>query len=200
MVKKLTRTAQLEAARAFAAAHDPDPDHAEHVRGNSLILFDAFQELHGLGARERFLLEAAAILHDIGYATRPEQHQKGSRDLILASELESFTPKELAVIACIARYHGKNLPKTSHKVYKDLRKSEQEVVRKLAAIIRIADGLDRSHSGTATPGAITRTEDAVTLCVPQGASDYDIDAAARKADLFGNVFGMQFRIIVARGS
>lgn len=200
MSKKQERTAQLNAARAFAATRDPDPDHAENVRKNSLVLFDTLQALHGLGAKERFLLEAAALLHDTGYATRPAEHQKGSRDVIIASHLPGFTPNELTVIACVARYHGKNRPKPTHKIYADLRKSSQERVRKLAALIRIADGLDRTHSGNTEPNTIEATKDAVTLRVRGGASQQDLDAAARKADLFEDVFGVRFQIAVARQS
>lgn len=195
MVKKSDQTAIRE-ARKFGRAHDPDTEHADQVTRTSLALFDALRELHGLGTRERVLLEATALMHDVGYETRPEQHQKGSRDLILDSKLSGFSPRELMVMACIARYHGSKEPDPDHKVYRDLSEGDQRVVNWLAAILRIADGLDRSHSGSAGSVSVERKGDLVRVLVHQRVpAPDDIAGAVRKAGLFEHVFGTRIEIV-----
>ncbi|HUW61273.1 MAG TPA: HD domain-containing protein [Candidatus Bathyarchaeia archaeon] len=180
----------------FAAAHDPDPAHSRQVAQNSLALFDALADLHQLDARARTLLHAAAILHDVGYSIDPASHHKQSRDLILGSGITDFSPHDLAVIACIARYHRKALPDPSHKVYRDLDSPSQQLVNRLAAILRIADGLDRSHAASARAIRVTRTQSALSIHVHQEPpSPADIQAALKKADLFEREFGLKVEII-----
>ena len=198
MKKRTTkrRDAQTEAAREFAQAHDPDPEHAFQVCKNSLALFDALEDLHGLGKEERFLLEAAALMHDTGYEKCPMQHHKGSRDLILASNLEGFSSRELAMVACIARYHRKGPPQPSHKAYGDLEKADRETVRRLAAILRVADGLDRCHMQSFGSLRAKQSHDRVSLYVRQRACNpTDIETAIRKGDLFEEVFGVKLEIV-----
>ena len=191
----IQRSASIKAAKAFMHAHDPDPDHALHVCRNSLALFDAFQDLHGLGKHERFLLEAAALMHDTGYANRPMQHHKGSRDLILASDLDGFSSRELAIVACIARYHRKGDPKPSHSGYKELEKNDQETVTKLAAILRVGDGLDRTHSGLTTLFRVEQTHKSAILYVRQNiSSGIDVATAKGKATLFERVYDLKLEI------
>ena len=205
----------IEDTEQFAAAHDPDPAHSRHVAQNSLALFDALADLHQLDARARAgkkpapqmcrrdartttrtLLHAAALLHDVGYALDPASHHKQSRDLILGSGITDFLPQDLAVIACIARYHRKGLPDPSHKVYRDLDAQSQQLVNRLAAILRIADGLDRSHAGSARAIRVTRSRGAVSIHVQQEPpSPADIQAALKKADLFAQAFGVKVEII-----
>ena len=194
-------------AEQFAAAHDPDPAHSRHVAQNSLALFDALGRppsvvggvpLFAIADLDhaRTLLQAAAILHDVGYSIDPDSHHKQSRDMILTSGITDFSPQDLAVIACIARYHRKTLPDTSHKVYRDLDAQSQQLVNQLAAILRIADGLDRSHAGSARSIRVTRSRDTVSIHVQQEpASPADIEAARKKADLFEREFGLKVEII-----
>ena len=187
--------AHRSGAQQFAAAHDPDPAHSRHVLKNSLALFDALADLHELDARARKLLEAAAILHDVGYSVDPDTHHKQSRDMILDSGIKDFPPNDLAVIACIARYHRKTLPDPHHKVYRDLDAESQQLVNRLAAILRIGDGLDRSHAGSARTIRVTRSRGSVSIRVRQKPpSPIDIEAARKKADLFEQVFDLKVEI------
>jgi len=180
----------------FADAHDPDSDHAEQVCARSLELFDLLKELHGLGARERSLLEATAILHDVGYDCNPKSHQKGSRKLILDTQLEGFSRKEIEIMACVARYHGKREPKPTDKVYRDLDPNDQSVANKLAAILRITDGLDRCHENSAEALRIEKTGKTIHLYVRQDTPNpIDIDGALRKSEFFEKVFGVKPAII-----
>jgi exopolyphosphatase/guanosine-5'-triphosphate,3'-diphosphate pyrophosphatase len=186
---KLNKIEIIENMRAFARVRDPEPEHSRNVVRNSLALFDALNSLHNLGERERFLLEAASLMHDIGYANRPLQHNKGSRDLILACGVEGLPEIELKIIACIARYHRGVGPFPTHKVYRDLNDPEQKLVCKLAAILRIADGMDRSHSGNTLLSGVELLPGEVVLQF-QGAAALELDAqaASRKADLFATAY------------
>jgi exopolyphosphatase/guanosine-5'-triphosphate,3'-diphosphate pyrophosphatase len=134
-------------------------------------------------------------LHDTGYSNRPAQHHKGSRDLIVASDIEGFSRRELAVIACVARYHRKALPAKSHSVYADLDAADQALVRKLAAILRIADGLDRSHCASVESISVTQERGVVRIGVKQRAPHpVDIETAVRKGDLFEQTFGVKLEV------
>lgn len=187
---------RIEAARAFARKHDPDPAHAGQVCKLSGLLFDALGDLHGLGDTERLLLQAAALMHDVGYDARPGQHHKGSRDLILASHLEGFTRKQLMVMACVARYHRKGLPEDDHKVYRDLDEKGRATVRKLASLLRIADGLDRSHVSSAEFVHVDRLSKGIRFSVIQRSQNRaDIEAALKKSDLFEEVYKLGVEII-----
>ena len=160
-------------------------------------LFSATRELHGLGASDERLLVAAALLHDLGWAVRPEAHHKGSRDIILGIPLRGFSEEERAMIACLARYHRRAHPSDRHKVYRDLTAPAREKVRKLAAILRIADGLDRTHAATVKRLETRREGPVLTILVQQvPRSAIDLMGAQRKKGLFEAVFGVE---VVIRG-
>lgn len=186
----------IQEAQAFAAGHDSDPAHFGQVCRNALALFDMLRDLHGLGPSARVLLHAAALMHDTGYGTGAAKHNKASRDLILGAKLTGLSIRELMTIACIARYHSGSEPDPDHKVYRDLKPKEQEKVSRLAAILRIADGLDRSHAQSAQALQVEHHASVVRIRVkqPQAHPD-DIDAALRKGRFFETVFGVKLEIV-----
>jgi len=186
----------LASVEAAMRRYDPDPAHALCVARLSAALFDALEDLHGLGRTARRVLVAAALLHDTGYANRPLDHHKGSRDLIVGLDIEEFSPRERQQIACVARYHRKSHPKASHKVYRDLSAKDQSVVRRLAALLRIADGLDRLHAGTAAAVRFEGGRDGARLYVRQSQPDVEgLWAASHKALLFEEVFDTSLEIV-----
>ncbi|NIA15623.1 MAG: HD domain-containing protein [Nitrospiraceae bacterium] len=190
------RDAGIQTALAFAEEHDPDLDHAVQVAENSLALFDATRGLHGLGDWERMLLHAAALMHDVGYENRPDKHHKGSRDLILESGLDEFSPRELMMIACVARYHRKAEPLPGHSVYRDLDETDRAVVERLAALIRIGDGLDRTHAGAMQGVRVERTGAGICFHLKQRRyNETDIWGGMRKRGLFERVFGLAVEIV-----
>lgn len=185
----------LRATHQLLEAHDPSPEHAKHVAKNALRLFDLAAGLHGLGRKERRTLEAGALLHDIGLADGALQHHKRARDLIMKSELPGFSKDEHKIIACVARYHRKAPPAPSHRFYKDLSEEHRLVVRKLSSLLRIADGLDRSHSCTTTPSRLDVCGRAAVLVIEQEQrSEVDVWGGMRKRDLFESVFGVTLEI------
>ncbi|NBC15874.1 MAG: HD domain-containing protein, partial [Bacteroidetes bacterium] len=122
-----------------------DKQHAEQVSTLALHLFDATRSVHGLGFAERELLEYAGLLHDVGYLISRSGHHKHGRYLILNADLHGFLPHEIDIMAYTVRYHRKALPKKKHKGFQKLPKKRRRTIRKLGALLRLAEGLDRSH-------------------------------------------------------
>ncbi len=130
----------------FAASCHVDEQHSTHVAALSLTIFDSLAPLFKMKASEKRLLEAAAILHDCGYFISYGSHHKHSYHLIRHAELFSFSPRERELIAQIARYHRKSLPKKKHETFQSLKERDQITVARLGGILRLADGLDRRRS------------------------------------------------------
>lgn len=120
--------------------------HSQQVAKLALKIFDQTHSLHKLGFQEREYLEAAALLHEIGLFVSHAQHHRHSYYLIRNSELLGFTENEKEIIANIARYHRKSHPKVKHEGFRKLGADDQKIICRLASILRIADGLDRTHS------------------------------------------------------
>ena len=121
-------------------------DHAQQVARLSLSIFDQTRSVHGLGDQEREWLEYGALLHDIGVHISYERHHRHSYYLIKNGDLRGFTPQEIEVIALVARYHRQATPKKSHEGFGDLSSALRRTVRALASMVRLAEGLDRSHA------------------------------------------------------
>ncbi|MCA9491093.1 MAG: Ppx/GppA family phosphatase [Myxococcales bacterium] len=123
-----------------------DPVHAKTVQERSLELFDALAPLHRLGFVERRVLGCAARVHDIGHYIGGASHNKHGAYLIRNSRLHGFTAPEIDLLALVVRYHRGGKPKPEHPEMATLSPDDQQKVRVLAGILRVADGLDRSHS------------------------------------------------------
>lgn len=187
---------RMRAPREYASAFPLVARHAEHVSRLALDLFDALSEPLGLDPDWRPLLEAAALMHDIGYAVAHEQHNKHSYHMITHAGLPGFSPVERQVIAAIARYHRGPSPKPKHDELRGLGDAERGIVERLAALLRIADGLDRSASQRVRGLAIDLGDEEMTVRV-QGTPPFDaeIHGAERKADLFEAVWGRRVRVV-----
>lgn len=119
------------------------PEHSEFVKNISLKIFDGLKSLHKFTYYERELLEAAALLHDVGYHISHDYHHKHSYYIICQSIMPGFTNDESEVIANIARYHRKSHPKAKHENFLKLTEHKQLIVKILSGILRIAEGTDR---------------------------------------------------------
>ncbi|MBI3857949.1 MAG: Ppx/GppA family phosphatase [Planctomycetes bacterium] len=163
--------------------------HARQVARLSLLMFDALLPVHGLEPRDRELLEYAALLHDAGYWIGAEKHHKHAYYLIREGPLEGFSREEIQVIGLTARYHRGKTPKVRHEDYSKLSREARRRVNALAALLRVGDGLDRSHAGLVKAMDVVLNGSAVTLNL---LSDSDLDlelyAAERRGDLFRKVF------------
>jgi exopolyphosphatase / guanosine-5'-triphosphate,3'-diphosphate pyrophosphatase len=130
----------------LAEMMDEEPAHSAHVARLALALFDATADLHGLGDDARELLEAAALLANVGLFVSHSKHHKHTYYVIRNSDhLSGFNDHEIEMIALVARYHRKSAPTAKHPEFAALRSGDQETVRTLAGILRVAIGLDRTH-------------------------------------------------------
>lgn len=170
-----------------------DELHGRQVARLSLSLFDQLEDLHGLGAPDRELLEYAAMLHDIGEHVAVEGHHKHTAYLIEHGRLRGFDPEEVAVLASLGRFHRRGEPKPSFPPFAQLDGGVQERVTRLVAILRLADGLDRSHLGTVRRVHVMRTRAGeVTLGIEaDGDADLQLWGVRRKRELFERVFGVE---------
>lgn len=166
------------------------PRHVFHVANLALQLFDQLTALHGLGDRDRLVLEAAALLHDIG-ASGPsrDEHHKESARLIREHAWRQFTSSEVELIAQIARYHRKSLPQGDHEDFTALSPEDQRRVEVLAALLRIADGLDRTHQRRVGLTKVQVHDDQIVILL-LGSPEADLERAGadKKADLARRVF------------
>ncbi len=146
-ITRLERDPSLRGALALLDHYQGDRKHSVRVATLAQQLFGALRPIHLLGSEHQRLLAAAALLHDIGYFVAHTNHNKHSAYLIENSELTGFMTSEVAIIANVARYHRSSLPKAKHPYFSVLPAPEQDTVRKLASILRVADALDRDHEG-----------------------------------------------------
>lgn len=140
-------TGVLASCVRLGRKYEFDEPHALTVDRFASQLFDDLWAIHGLTARDRLILRAAATLHDIGDFVRYDGHHKHSYYIIQHSDIMGFSPDERAIVANVARYHRKSLPDPNHPNFRDLDKDGRARVRTLAGILRIADALDREHLG-----------------------------------------------------
>ena len=184
--------------RRLSQQLDPDPHHAEHTARLATELFDRTATLHELGDHARELLEAAAIVHNVGLFISHSSHHKHSYYVVRNSEqMTGFTEHEIELIAVIVRYHRKSLPSDKHPEFAALSKSDQRLVRVLAGLLRVAIGLDRRHAESVHSVRVFIDDDEVRI-EPIGAPDVDLDveiyAARERARLLADGLGVEVRI------
>jgi exopolyphosphatase/guanosine-5'-triphosphate,3'-diphosphate pyrophosphatase len=137
---------------ALRARYDEEPSHSDHVAMLALQIFDGLQSWHKMGARARELLGSAALLHDIGWSQTPDGkgHHKWSAKLIQEYPWKNLKPDEVLLVAQVARYHRKAPPEADHEEFQALKTAAQKSVIVLGGILRLADALDRTHTGKIT--------------------------------------------------
>lgn len=167
--------------------------HSQHVAALALRLFDQTKQLHRLGQQERNCLEYAALLHDVGYLINPRQHHKHAYYLIKNSDLGGLTADEIDVVANVARYHRRATPELKHQGYESLTPRLKRVVRILSALLRIADGLDRTHSSVVQTVNVKSGKTMTIEAIATGEAEMELWAAKNRADLFEQVFRRRVR-------
>jgi putative phosphoesterase len=186
----------LKAVRQLAEECHDEKQHSEHVTSLALNFFDELQSLHELPNEDRFLLNCAALLHDIGWIEGQKGHHKTAMKLILDSQTLPFTDDQRRMIALIARYHRKALPKDSHPLFSQLSAMNKQKIRVLAGILRIADGLDRTHICTVQSVECDLTgKDLLVRYKASGSSPFEMEAAYKKSDLLKLALDKNIRFI-----
>jgi exopolyphosphatase/guanosine-5'-triphosphate,3'-diphosphate pyrophosphatase len=183
------------AALALGRRYRFDEAHAVQVAQLGLSLFDQLKGIHELGTKDRRILLGASLLHDIGQFIAYRKHHKHSMYLILHGELSVYSPAEIRLVALVARYHRGADPKDEHELWRELKEDDQERVIALAALLRVADSLDRQHLQHVTSVRTEVEKDAVILEV-EARGDLLLErwALDRKVKLFEKAFGRAARI------
>jgi exopolyphosphatase/guanosine-5'-triphosphate,3'-diphosphate pyrophosphatase len=186
---------------AFARRYAWDEPHSRLVADLAVALFDQTQHLHRLGAPERELLYFSGLLHDVGTAVAQSAHHKHSLYIIGNADIEGFSDQELRLIANIARYHRKALPSQNHVDYTSLGASDQRLVRRLGALLRLADGLDLDHFQVVEGVRVTDSGGAITLELrSRDEPRLALWAIEQLSDLFESEFGRKVRSMAIRDS
>lgn len=181
----------LRSAESLARKYRVHRAHSAQVTRLSQIIYEATEDLHQLTSHDALLLKCAAITHECGNFIGTRAHQKHSHYIIIHSEIFGLAQKDITLIALIARYHRKSGPRPNHPDFCDLRSTDRMRVTKLAAILRIADALDRSHSSRIGDISIKIDKQKLHLEL-HGITDASAERQAMrsKASLFQDIYGL----------
>jgi exopolyphosphatase/guanosine-5'-triphosphate,3'-diphosphate pyrophosphatase len=172
-----------------------DEPHATQVDRLACQLFDRLTPLHKLGPEDRVLLRVASLSHDIGDFIEYAAHHKHTQYILEHSDLMGLSPEHRRVAGCIARYHRRAAPSPKHEGFGKLSAESQRKVRKLSAILRLADALDRGHRSKVQKLDIAPSAQEVVV-LAHGREDLSLEVwtAERKAALFEETFGRRVRV------
>lgn len=169
-----------------------DIEHSLQVARLSVLLFDKLAELHGLKAHERLLLEIAAILHDVGSFINERKHHLHSFYLVSNSDFIGLGNNDIEIVANLVLYHRESIPTLADRNFAALNRRDRITVYKLAAILRVADALDRSHLQIIDDFDVEVKNDKVFLTsLTSGVYEYEKIALKQKGNLFDSVFGLE---------
>jgi exopolyphosphatase / guanosine-5'-triphosphate,3'-diphosphate pyrophosphatase len=186
---------RIEWARTFARKAHSNERHCEQVANLALQMFDGIKSRYDLPASSRDLLQAAAILHDVGYLISHAKHHKHAYHLIMHGDLPGFSPHEVELIANVVRYHRKAFPRKSHENLAYFDGPDRRLIAQLSGILRIAEGLDRTHSQSITGIKVRALRGRLRISVEAPSlPQIEVADAARKADLFRQAFGTEVEL------
>ncbi len=166
-----------------------DLSHARQVADLALTIFDAVADHYGLPADARRLLEVGALLHNVGMTTDPPQHHVVGRDIVLRQTIDGLNQRDQAIVACLVAFHRKKVRPQQEPSFLGLGKKGQAEALQLSAILRVADGLDYSHSQTTCLLSVEPGDAGLALVLEGPHAAADGAQAVAKADLWLKVFG-----------
>ena len=183
---------RLQAVLQLAQDCEYEMEHTHQVTRLALRLFDELEPLHGLGAEERFWLRCGALLHDIGLIKGARRHHKTSLRIILDTPLLPFDTRERLIVGSIARYHRKALPQETHAHFAALDPADQDNVSILAALLRVADGLDYTHQNLVEDLSCEITPQQIIVhCAVRRAAEVERQRALYKGNLLEQVLNRE---------
>ncbi len=186
---------RLEEIRKTARSSNYNEGHSGQVTKLAMRLFDELGGLHKLGAEERFWLQCAGILHDIGWSEGRKGHHKTSLRIILAEPNLPFDERERNIVGSVARYHRKKFPNKGHPPFAALPRGERQKVKALSAILRVADGLDFTQQSIVKDITCEVSPKTITVnCAVSGEAETEKQRAMKKGDLFEKVFNRDLTI------
>jgi exopolyphosphatase/guanosine-5'-triphosphate,3'-diphosphate pyrophosphatase len=192
------RDLPLRSVLALLRKFQPDEaqlKHARHIAELALALFDGLRSEHGLGDAERRLFHYGTLLHDIGETVGYDGHAEHSAYLIRHGGLRDLDPDEVEMIALVARYHSTGRPKKRHSEVRALDKRRRRMLRWFAAMLRIVEGLDRSHYQLVRGLRVVRRGDGLTVRVDaRRGAGLELWAARRRTDALERLLGMRVRV------
>lgn len=177
-------------SQLLAARYRVDRGHSSHIRRLTMALFDRLQELHGLTRHDRLVLKVAAILHEIGTFISPKNHHRHGQYIILNSEIFGLSRHDVEVVGLLARYHRHGVPTMNDSSYTELELPARLRVQKLAALLRVAEAMERAHSHRIGDFSVRFNNRRIELLVP-GVHDLTLEnrALRDKGALFTDIFG-----------
>jgi exopolyphosphatase/guanosine-5'-triphosphate,3'-diphosphate pyrophosphatase len=189
----------MQSALRLARRYAVDEKHAQHVDGLCVKLFRYLQPEHQLSERFELLLRIAALLHEVGGYISDRSHHKHSLYIILNSDLFGLTKRDITLIALVARYHRRAMPRPYHQEYQSLDRDSRVAVAKMAAILRVADALERNHMQLVQDVTFSREKGQFVIIV-RDVTDLTLERLAmkEKADMFEDIYGMKVAIRAAR--
>ncbi|MDH3069514.1 HD domain-containing protein [Akkermansia sp. N21169] len=189
----------LHFAGILADRYMADKDHRMHVARLCDSLFVDLQDLHRLTEHDRLLLQVAAILHEVGTYISPRHHNKHSQYIILNSEIFGLSRDDVEIVALLARYHRRETPSKSEVLYADLDQTDRMRVSKMAAILRVADALERGHA-LRVKGVEARLRGRNLELLLKDVRDTTVEEMALriKGDLFSDIFGCDIVLVPDR--
>lgn len=180
----------MQAAKEIGVRYKTDRKHADQVSNFAQQLFRELSHLHGLEPRYELVLRVAAVLHEVGMFVSPREHHKHSLYILMQTEIFGLSTSERELVALLARYHRRYNPEPNHPHFSDLTREERMIVFKLAALLRIADALDRSHAQR-IKSIVLRAEGSRLTVITPGIEDTTIEQIAinSKCDIFREIYG-----------
>jgi exopolyphosphatase/guanosine-5'-triphosphate,3'-diphosphate pyrophosphatase len=190
---------RTQAVLALGRRFGFDERHARQVATLALGLFDQLADLHRLPASARGLLEAAALLHDVGHAVSPQRHHKHTFYLVANADVAGFSDQERQLVALVGRYHRRTPPEAGRPDLKALAPGQLRLVRRLVALLRVADALDRSHSQPVQAiRAAIRSGRVRVAARARGPLDLELWDVAREAGYFRQALGRRLEVVSSR--
>ena len=186
------------AVRDMAERFRCDLAHGEHVTKLALAIFDQLGALHGIAAGYRDVLEGAAMLHEVGLCVSRDAYHRHSHYLIRHSEFLGFHDDEIRLMANLARYHRKGLPKKKHDNYMEMSFDHRMVARRLIAILRMARALAKSRTDVVRDLTLEVRANCVKFVLHvAGDCDLELRAAHAKAEIYAKYLGVDVQFEVA---
>ena len=185
------RAQRFDEAHALARRFGQMGVHETHVAALALQIFDGLLDVHRFEPADRDVLFAAALVHDVGRAIAISSHHKHGAYIVRNAGMPGWRAEEIETIASLVRYHRKSAPKPTHAEWANASPASRAKIEGLAALLRIADGLDRRHLGVVSSVSIRKEPGEIVfeLDALQDVED-EMASAAFKADLFARTFGV----------